>query len=220
MTGGVDSARHRAASLARTVADLYAPFGWWRRFYARVRVGLSRFDQIEDFVPPGGHVLDLGCGYGVTANYLALSSPARTVVGIDLNEERIRVGQRTALGRPNLSFVLGDALAAPLREFDVVLMSDMVHHLPPPDQERLFKKLYDHMPPGSALVLQEVGARPRWKHVMSCIADSLLYAFEPLHFRTPEGWSELLAASGFQSVRVIPGDKGSVFARVSIVARR
>jgi 2-polyprenyl-3-methyl-5-hydroxy-6-metoxy-1,4-benzoquinol methylase len=206
------------AGLAREVADLYAPFGWWRRFYAGFRVALARLDEIEPYLPRSGRVLDLGCGYGVVAHYLALSDPGRAVLGIDLDERRIGVALKTVAGRSNPSFVRGDVMEASFPDFNAVLMNDFLHHLQLDDQERLLERLHLITPEGGMLLLQEVNTRPRWKYYLSLLADLILYCFEGGHFRSPEEWTRLLAAKGFRGVQVFPGDKGSMFARVSYIA--
>jgi 16S rRNA G1207 methylase RsmC len=55
--------------------------------------------------PPGGHLLDLGCGWGPIALTLALGSPHATVWAIDVNERALDLVRRNAqtLGLTNLN---------------------------------------------------------------------------------------------------------------------
>jgi 16S rRNA (guanine1207-N2)-methyltransferase len=46
--------------------------------------------------PPGGHLLDLGCGYGPVACVLATRSPAATVWAVDVNERALGLCARNA----------------------------------------------------------------------------------------------------------------------------
>ncbi|MDQ1582702.1 MAG: rRNA (guanine1207-N2)-methyltransferase [Microbacteriaceae bacterium] len=58
--------------------------------------------------PPGGDVLDLGCGWGPIALTLALESPHSIVWAVDINEralELVRINART-LGLTNINAVL------------------------------------------------------------------------------------------------------------------
>ncbi|ALJ21032.1 class I SAM-dependent methyltransferase [Microbacterium sp. No. 7] len=58
--------------------------------------------------PPGGHLLDLGCGWGPIALSLALASPHATVWAVDVNERALDLVRRNAadLGLDNVNAVL------------------------------------------------------------------------------------------------------------------
>ncbi len=205
------------SNLARDLVALYAGFGRWHQFRARFRVSLARLDQLQPYLPRNGRVLDLGCGYGVIANYLALAAPTCEVMGIDMNVQRIQVAQRAAQARKNVSFVVGDVTRIPLPECQAVIMSDFLHHLSWADQGRLLERLHAALRPGSWVLIQEVSTRPRWKFISSYIADVLLYREMP-RFRRAEDWLALLKETGFHDLRVIRGDVGKIFARVSYAA--
>lgn len=57
--------------------------------------------------PPGGHLLDLGCGWGPIALTLALESPRATVWAVDINERALDLTRRnaSALGLTNVNAV-------------------------------------------------------------------------------------------------------------------
>lgn len=57
--------------------------------------------------PPGGNVLDLGCGWGPIALTLALESPRSTVWAVDVNERALDLVRRNAasLGITNINAV-------------------------------------------------------------------------------------------------------------------
>lgn len=60
--------------------------------------------------PPGGHLLDLGSGWGPIALSLALESPRSTVWAVDVNERALDLVRRNAaaLGLVNVNAVLPD----------------------------------------------------------------------------------------------------------------
>jgi 16S rRNA (guanine1207-N2)-methyltransferase len=60
--------------------------------------------------PPGGNLLDLGCGWGPIALTLALESPHATVWAVDVNERALELTRRNAraLGLDNVNAVLPD----------------------------------------------------------------------------------------------------------------
>ncbi|MCU1523953.1 MAG: rRNA methyltransferase [Microbacteriaceae bacterium] len=55
--------------------------------------------------PPGGHLLDLGCGWGPIALTLAIESPHATVWAVDVNERALELVRRNAqsLGLGNVN---------------------------------------------------------------------------------------------------------------------
>ncbi|HAQ59108.1 MAG TPA: 16S rRNA methyltransferase [Microbacterium sp.] len=60
--------------------------------------------------PAGGHLLDLGTGWGPVALTLALQAPHATVWAVDVNERALDLVRRNAssLGLPNVNAVLPD----------------------------------------------------------------------------------------------------------------
>ena len=67
--------------------------------------------------PPGGHLLDLGCGWGPIALTLALESPHATVWAVDVNERSLELTRRNAaeLGLTNVTAVLPDEVPGDIR---------------------------------------------------------------------------------------------------------
>lgn len=77
---------------------------------------------------PGGKLLDLGCGNGWLANYLA--GRGFVVEGIDSAPTAIREAE--ALAHPDTRFTCGDALDLPYEDssFDIVFDRGLLHHVP------------------------------------------------------------------------------------------
>jgi ubiquinone/menaquinone biosynthesis C-methylase UbiE len=84
------------------------------RAYCWVRFGILRqrfLDEIGQYLPPAGEVLDLGCGFGLFSLYYASIAPRRFIRGLDLSARRIAMARRAAerLEITNVSYRLGDA---------------------------------------------------------------------------------------------------------------
>jgi len=71
----------------------------------RVDVGTSVLLSNVPAPPPGGNLLDLGCGWGPIAITLALESPRATVWAVDVNERSLELVRRNAasLGLTNVN---------------------------------------------------------------------------------------------------------------------
>src|SRR2546428_1125683 len=65
----------------------------WARFW----VLRQRFlDEIGQYLPESGPVLDVGCGFGLFSLYYAATGPGRFVRGVDVNGRRIAMARRAA----------------------------------------------------------------------------------------------------------------------------
>ena len=73
----------------------------------RIDVGTSVLLSYAPEPPPGGHLLDIGCGWGPIALSLALASPRATVWAVDVNERALDLVRRNAdtLGLLNINAV-------------------------------------------------------------------------------------------------------------------
>jgi tRNA/tmRNA/rRNA uracil-C5-methylase (TrmA/RlmC/RlmD family) len=79
------------------------------RAYAFVRfkiIHLRFLEEIEQYLPNEGTVVDLGCGFGLFSLYMAACKPNTQVIGLDMNARRLQIAQQAAerLGITNISF--------------------------------------------------------------------------------------------------------------------
>jgi 2-polyprenyl-3-methyl-5-hydroxy-6-metoxy-1,4-benzoquinol methylase len=80
-------------------------------------------------VKAGERVLDIGCGIGAVAYDVAEKSKA-VVVGIDMNADYLTIA-RQRFAHPQVRYILGDVLKdLPGERFDVVILSNVLEHLP------------------------------------------------------------------------------------------
>ncbi len=87
---------------------------------------------ILEFIEESFSVLDLGCKHGVLSNFIA--AKAKKVVGIDFDEEAIKVA-RNKFQKNNLNFEVGEAseyLNKQTEKFDVLILSHILEHLENP----------------------------------------------------------------------------------------
>ena len=79
----------------------------------------------------GKHVLEIGCGRGGGARFLAKYHQPEHMMGLDISKNNIRYCQ-SAYNMPNLNFVLGDAENLPFEDekFDVVINLESSHAYP------------------------------------------------------------------------------------------
>ncbi len=110
-------------------------------------------------IPFGARVLDVGCGTGQLANFLALGG--RIVVGCDLSNaslEKAKIFQQR-FEINNISFIQGNlfTLSFPDASFDFILCNGVLHHTGDPYGG--FKRLCQWVKPDGYIV---VGLYNRW----------------------------------------------------------
>lgn len=136
-------------------ADRYtaARIAHWNQVHRTLdsRKGLGNYYQrllirrYQFHVPPGLHVLELGCGQG---DLLAALKPSLGV-GVDFSAEAI---SRAAKRHPSLRFVRMDAHQLAFEQpFDVVILSDLINDLW--DVQTVFEQIHRICRPHTRLIL-------------------------------------------------------------------
>lgn len=105
-------------------------------------VSFVKVARFMDDRPQNSLVLDVGCGSGANVfQFLRLNYKIENITGIDINDERLSIGQKTF---PNLNLILGDASKMQFENntFDLVYESTMFATLP---DDNLCKSIADEM---------------------------------------------------------------------------
>ncbi|RZK26237.1 MAG: glycerol acyltransferase, partial [Hymenobacter sp.] len=104
---------------------------------------------------PGYYHNRLVANYLYKGPVLEWYAKARTVRGLDYDAEKIAVAQHGYVGGPNVTFAPGDALAAPFGWQEGIILSDVLHYLPPAGQQALLQKCADNLTTGGVLVIRD-----------------------------------------------------------------
>jgi 2-polyprenyl-3-methyl-5-hydroxy-6-metoxy-1,4-benzoquinol methylase len=191
--------------------DLYRGLGW-PYYFSRLKFYFAPFPRIEALIPKEGLIVDLGCGYGLFSHYIAIAEPKRTVIGIDLDENKTKYADR---GYPTVSCKLGDITQTEIPPADCIVFIHVLHHLPSETLQRdLLITCKEKLKDGGKLIVTEVGKRPFWKYVCCWILDKVLYPKDVIHFRTQEDWKTLLSEI-FTNVEVISMHEGTMLSHVT-----
>jgi 2-polyprenyl-3-methyl-5-hydroxy-6-metoxy-1,4-benzoquinol methylase len=177
---------------------------WLVRSYCLARFGIlhQRFlDEIGQYLPSRGRILDVGCGFGLFSLYYALTSPELELHGIDLNSRRIGQAKAAArrLGVENVHYEVADVTQYARGDlFDGVYMLDIIHHIPKITVAPLVRQLAEALPAGARLVIKDVDRRPAYKRWFTHALDKLMDRRAEVSYWSAEELQCLLAKSGFR----------------------
>lgn len=159
---------------------LYGGLGWVSIF-THIRFWTGSFVELEQYIPEKGEIVDLGCGYGIFSNYLAVCSPQRVVIGVDTDRRKIVYGNR---GISHVSFREGDVTKMKYKKLDAIILHDVLHHLnSKQEQEDLVKNIVTMLNRFGVAVIVEVDSNPLWKLILGRITDFILYRGSPVYYR-------------------------------------
>jgi len=201
------------------VKELYKNNSWRSRMYVNLRWRLRPFEKLEKNLPLSGIIIDIGCGYGLLANYLALKSTKRKVIGIDNSENRLKIARSTISNRSNITFINSDITNLNIPEIKEAVISDVLHHLSEEVSIKLLKQIYQKLNSNGKLVIEDVDNQPYWKYFSSVFIDNLLYFGQKINFKPANQWQMILEDIGFH-VEKIPAHHGLFLADVILVCTK
>ena len=233
---GADDDRY-FASLARRAADRYVTTSITAWEFARGKLRgdpLYRAVTTDGVLPPGGVLVDVGCGQGLMLALLAeVASDASTgawdgrcappvfdqLVGIETRPRVAALAQR-ALGDA-ATIEVGDARQRSSRACKAFLFFDVLHMMPPADQERLIERMGSSLEPGGVILVREADASAGWRFAAVRLGNRVkAFAFgnwkQTFHFRTAAEWTRCFERLGFHVDRRETGE-GTPFANVLFV---
>jgi len=173
------------------------------RAYCWARFGILRqrfLDEIGQYLPAEGPVLDIGCGFGLFSLYYAATQPRRFVRGLDVTGRRVALARRAAtrLGLDNVAYEQSDA-----RDFkgdgevSAAYMLDIVHHVPPASVPPLLRALRRALPAGGRLLVKDVDTHPAPKRWFTWALDKAMAPTTPVHYWSADRLAAALHTAGF-----------------------
>lgn len=114
-------------------------------------------------------ILDYGCGVGLLAGHLLRMLPGSQVDGFDVSKESIERVSEDLQRQGTFTTSLGTLGA----EYDVIVLSNVLHHVKPTDREGLIRQAGSRLALGGKLVIFEhnpINPLTRWA-VSQCAFD-------------------------------------------------
>jgi len=195
--------RHRDARL--NVINAYEDLLVRAYCLGRFWILRQRFlDEIGQYLPARGRVVDLGCGFGLFSLYYASVRPGLELEGFDLNSRRIAMAQAAArrLGLENVRYRVGNVMDFRGSQlYDAGYMLDIVHHIPARAVRPLLEQIARALPPGARLLVKDVDRKPAYKRWFTHALDKLMDPRTPVSYWAAEELQDLLEEVGFSVYR-------------------
>jgi len=179
----------------------YASSGLANRSLAALRPLIARFDRLLPLVPRDRRVLEIGCGNGLLLLLLHKCGSLREGLGIDINAAAIAGAQRAAQAN-RLPIVFRQCATPedwPDERFDVVLLVDVLHHVPRPLRRPMIEAALARVAAGGLLIYKDMCRQPMlrrlWNQLHDIVLARQLVSVEPIEHVL--SWA---TAAGFISV--------------------
>jgi SAM-dependent methyltransferase len=155
-------------------------------------------------IESGEDVLDVGCGTGTLVAAAARATPSAKVTGLDADAAILaRARRRAADAGLEIRFDEGRSTALPYADgnFDVVLCTLMLHHLPDDEKRGTATELARVLRPGGRLVVADPG-RPQdpVMRIGVLVTVQLLDGFATTALNVRGELPEVLGGAGFREV--------------------
>ena len=124
--------------------------------YRSIFIDLDAYaDQVRKWVPQAQHILEVGCGEGAVTERLSLLYPSAKILGIDITPSagRLYRGQtKNVIFRDTAVQSIATEMPG---EFDLVILSDVIHHVPPKEREAIFMAIRTCLAPGGLFLFKD-----------------------------------------------------------------
>jgi len=137
--------------------------GFINKLKIAYRPYISPFDEILKVINDKDSVFDIGCGSGQFAILLAEFTKVSKVGGIEISNELVK--NAVQLMQPyvdNVSFKFqvydGRTIPEDISQFSVVLLIDVLHHIPADHQVDFITEVYRKMSRDALLIIKDIDA--------------------------------------------------------------
>jgi len=201
--------------------SLYRDAGRPTRELVTWRPLICPYEPITRWVPSGSRVLDFGCGAGALLALLSEQRQIASGTGCDVSNKGIATAKaaQARLSNDVLDFRhISDFVDIPIEKFEIVLMIDVLHHIPPARQQEAIDAAAGRVAAGGRLIYKDMARHPFWRRWANTTHD-LLLSRQLVHYVAPdsvESWAQnngmtLIHAEDYS--RLVYGHQLRVFSR-------
>lgn len=150
--------------------------------------------KISDWVPKACHILEVGCGEGAVTEVLAEAYPDANILAIDIAPSAGRLYRGRRGGVVFRQAPVSDIAAERPSSFDLITLSDVMHHIPPDLRPEILDAIRRCLAPGGRFVLKD-WARTSTPIHWFCHASDRWLTGDEVAFLTPREALQLVTSS-------------------------
>lgn len=117
-------------------------------YYARIKVAVVR----KNVVAPVNTILEYGCGVGGLVAEMRRVFSDTLVAGCDVSEDSLEIARNR---NPGIPFFTPDEDSPVPDGFDVVVVPNVLHHVPPAERRRFLSKVHELLRTGGSVFIFE-----------------------------------------------------------------
>lgn len=132
----------------------------------RYRPYVCPFDELLNYARGAQSVYDIGCGSGQFAALVAQFTDVKKIYGIEIDDHLVQnaksINARFAKTKTmDFSTFDGDTIPKNIKDYDLIYMIDVYHHIPKHKRDDIMRQIYQGMKPGAKLMFKDIdGASP------------------------------------------------------------
>lgn len=111
--------------------------------------------RIRAWTPDARRILEVGCGEGAITQRLVAAYPGAAITGIDISPRVGRLYEGPAGAARFLETTVQELAAAEPGRYDLVVLADVLHHVPDAMRQPLLDAIRTLMAPGACLAFKE-----------------------------------------------------------------
>jgi SAM-dependent methyltransferase len=156
------------------------------------------FSQLRDWVPSPGTILEIGCGEGAGTERLGSAYPDASILAIDIapNLGRLYSGPTDTVAFKQIAVT--DLAKTHAGKFDLVVMCDVLHHIPPEMRSEIIAAARALLAPRGSFVCKDWARTLTPIHWIAYASDRWLTG-DRIRYATPREAESLFAANFGQS---------------------
>lgn len=213
------------ASQVQAAAARYRRVGRMAEGWARGK--LSRdpaFEAVLAHLPEEGRLVDVGCGEGYLLALAREARPRLELFGFDHDGRRVAQGLAALQGEERLSLRVADARSVDLPQAHCIACLDVLHYLPPAEQDQVVARMARALVPGGLLLVRDGVEGSGLRSALTRLSEQLLVGLgrhlgDGVFFRANGALHDTMSKAGLV-VRVQSCAQGTPFANVLLVGER
>lgn len=160
-----------------TVRHLFGPYEYvitslYRRFF----VDLGAFAKDISKLNPTT-LLEVGCGEGLLTRQLCQAMPEAVFVGVDICDGVGRLFPSDVKERSSVEFhqfTIFDFIQSDSRKFDVIVVCDVLHHIPTDSRRDFLVAVGSMLTPGGVLIVKDWEKTFSFIHFLAYFSDRVI----------------------------------------------